>query len=140
MDTITRLETLMSQSDHTDEDITELARIRRHLSKKAKQTDMKANEMEEEYNLSRGREFVKVKKSKRGDGKYYTDKEADRIAKDRSEESFGKYRSMKAEAKGMYASLDALRQYIITLQSKKKNEIDASGYDIDREARKWPIQ
>jgi hypothetical protein len=33
---------------------------------------------------------------------------------------------LKAEAKGTYANIKAIEQFIITLQSKKKSETDAS--------------
>lgn len=133
------LQALMSQSDHTDDDIIALARIRRELSQDAKKHDILANKTEEEYNLARSTEFIKLKKQKRGDGKYYTDKEAENTAKKKAEEQYGKHRSLAAEVRGMYASLKALEQYIITLQSKKKNERDASGYNLEEQIRKWPI-
>ncbi len=88
MDTLTRLEALMSQSDHTDEDIIELARIRWELSQDAKQTDILANRTEEEYNLSRGREFVSIKAKHKQNGKRITDSEAERRAKMESEKRF----------------------------------------------------
>ena len=58
---MSRLQELMAQSDHTDDDIVELARIRWELAQDTKRHDILANKTEEEYNLMRSDQYIVIK-------------------------------------------------------------------------------
>jgi len=123
---------IISQSVHTDDDIVALARIKRRLSRLVKEYDILSNWLEEEYNKARGSFYVEIKRKYKDDWRRITDSEADRYAKDRSEELYWSYRSAKAKTRGMYWEIEAIGQFIITLQSSRKanqqsqNTIDLS--------------
>lgn len=120
---IEKADTIINQSIHTDDDIKELAKIKYHLCKLVREYDVSANSEEEKYNHARGQLFVKAKAIAVWEWRRYTDSEAERLAKNQSEERYGKYRSMKANVRGMYGTIEAVGQFIITLQSERKNSI-----------------
>lgn len=111
---------IINQTSHTDEDIKNLARIKYKLTRLVRQYDTLANSLEEQYNKRRWSAYIEIKKKYKDDWRRITDSEADRYAKDKSEDEFWGYRSAKANVRGMYAEIGAIEQFIITLQSNRK--------------------
>lgn len=113
-------DTIINQKSHTDDDIKDLARIKYKLTRLVRQYDVIANWLEEEYNKHRWSAFVEIKRKYKDEWHRITDSEAERYAKDKSEDEYWSYRSSKANVRWMYAEIWAIEQFIITIQSERK--------------------
>lgn len=124
---VEQAEKIISQWVLTDEDITELWKIKRSMSRMYHEFVSASWMKEEQYNLTRSKEYIKIKQKIKDDsGRKYTDRDADRIAKDRAEENFWSYRTDKAYAQGMKSQIDALWSVIMDYRARQKHITQAS--------------
>ena len=110
----------------TDDDVTELQKIKREMSKLYDQAITIAWIQEADYNQTRSNKYISCKKEIKYDGKKYTESEMQMIAKDEAENKFGKRRTAKAKASWMKAKYEAIRDICVDYYTRQKNTRDAS--------------
>lgn len=107
-------------------DIKRLQQIKREMSKLYDSYLEQWAIREENYESSRWANFIQVKKERRWDWKFFTDREADRIAKDRSEKKRWDFRTHKANWFWMKAMMDSIQSFCVSYRASTKHEWEAS--------------
>ncbi len=110
----------------TDDDVTELQKIKREMAKLYDQAITIAWMQEAEYNQTRSSKYISIKKKAKETGVKYTEAEMEMIAKDEAENKFGEWRTAKAKASWMKAKYEAIRDICVDYYTRQKNTKDAS--------------
>lgn len=117
---------IIEQKAHTEDDITELQRIKWRMVLLYDEAVSISWLSEELYNSIRSNKYIEVKTKTRGDGKRFTDNEADRISKQEAEDKYWNYRTAKAKAMGMQAKIKAISDFCVDYYTRRKSESIAS--------------
>jgi hypothetical protein len=117
---------IIEQPAHTDEDITQLQRIKRKMAKLYDEYSSSSWLQEQLYNSVRADVYIKTKKKMKENGKKYTENECDFIAKQQAEKQYWEYRTNKARSQSFKAIIEAIKDFCVDYYTRQKNQNDAS--------------
>ena len=112
----------------TPDDIYKLRQIVRQMTKAYHEYNRLAWKEEYDYNLLRAKNYVGFKNQSKKSDKKYTETEMERSAKFYAENEHWKRREHRNTAKSMYATIEAINNYIITYHTLDKWETQASNH------------
>lgn len=121
-----RANAIISQPALVDTDITELAKIKREMSKFYDDAVTIAWIQEQLYNQGRAEKYISYKKKAKDSGKKYTEAELDMIAKNYAEQKYWDWRTAKARATWLKAKMEAIKDICVNYYSQQKANIEAS--------------
>lgn len=116
---------IISQPALTDQDVTELGKIKREMSKLYDEAVTIAWMQEQLYNQVRAEKYITFKKKAKESDKKYTEAELEMIAKNEAEKYWDR-RTAKAKATWLKAKMEAIKDICVNYHSQQKANIEAS--------------
>lgn len=117
---------IIMQAWHTDDDITELHKIKWQLSLLYNDYSSYAWNRETAYNKKRADAYSHYKKLAKLKGEKYSDKTIEVMAKKQAEDDFGDYREMSWNAKWMYAIIETINSFCIDYYTRQKRIMESA--------------
>lgn len=109
----------------TSEDIYKLVQIKRQMTKQYHQYNILAWKEEYDYNRVRSERYIDYKKQAKEKDQKYTETELEKSAKFYAENRHWKRREYNKTARSMLATIEAIKDYIVTYHTLAKGEMDA---------------
>lgn len=119
-----RADKIIEQEAYTDEDIKELHRIKREMSKLYSKANSMWSIAEHNYNITRAKALLESQEK--------TDKTKEADAKERAENKYWTYRSFNATAQNIMSKIKAIDSICIQWNVERKAEYGASYTQGDR--------
>lgn len=116
----------------TPEDIYKLVQIRRQMTKQYHEYNILAWKEEYDYNRVRSERYIDYKKQAKQKDQKYTETELEKISKFYAENRHWRRREHNKTAKSMLATIEAIKDYIVTYHTLAKWEMDALHTLYDR--------
>lgn len=117
---------IISQPALTDQDVTELQKIRYEMSCLYSNYLITQSDKETSYNKDRANKYLEYRKKAKESGEKYTEKDIEMMTKKYAEEKRGDYRITDAKAKWFKAIIDAISSVCIDYYAKQKSNIESS--------------